>query len=119
MANPMPCKIHEQDGQQVLADWLVTAQTEVMGFEPGNTFYVCMECLTGLALAWLQANQEPAAEVAEAAPEPVVEDPGTVDMAAWDPPEVPARSRPKRGRQEAEETSAEDGQQAQTADVNG
>ena len=83
MANPMPCKIHETQGEQVLADWLVTAQTEVMGFEPGNTFYVCMDCLAGLALAWVQATQEPAPE------EPAVGDRGTVDMPAYDPPEAP------------------------------
>ena len=86
MANNQPCKVCETEGVFSLSDWLVTAQSDVMGFEPGQTFWVCMPCLFGLTAAWAQAQ----AGEAEAATQPAEGqeegDPGTVNVTALDPP---------------------------------
>ena len=60
MANNQPCKVCETEGVFSQSDWLVTAQSGVMGFEPGQTFWVCMPCLFGLTAAWAQAQAEQA-----------------------------------------------------------
>lgn len=118
MANPQPCRICETEGAHTLADWLVTAQSDVMGFEPGNTFWVCMPCLAGLALAWLQAQQDPAATEAEEVPE----GPGVLEQVEDEEGREKVTSRtgraPKSSGQTQESGPVEDPQEAPTAHVN-
>ena len=97
MANLQPCKICETEGIFTPADWLITAQSEVMGFEPGNTFWVCMGCLAGLGMAWAQSQQpEP-----EPVPEPVPEGPGVLEQLEQDEGKVAAAGRNGKARKSA------------------
>ena len=125
MAQDQPCKICETEGVHSLSDWLITAQSENQGFPPGTTFYVCIPCLAGLMVAWLQEQQnEPSftSPGSEAGGESLPETPGVLEAVEADEGRVdPApngtggtKSGPADTEPEAEVPEAE----TETADVN-
>ena len=125
MATQQACKICESQGMHSLSDWLITAQSEGSGFEPGTTFWVCQPCLAGLMLAWVQEQQgeptftDPDAPLEEAVPE----GPGVLEqIEAEDGKVTPAGSNGRRRKSEPPqegdgEQVVEGSGQTETADV--
>lgn len=132
MANPQPCKVCETEGVQTLADWLITAQSDVGGFEPGFTIWVCQGCLAGLMLAWVQAQTDQPGETpttdadgydVQEGPLDVLtggepEGPGVLEQIEHDEGTVtPAGNGRGRKSRPAAEPASEVEAQAETADV--
>lgn len=125
MAQSQPCKICETEGVHSLSDWLITAQSENQGFPEGTTFYVCIPCLAGLMVAWLQEQQtEPTLEGSEAETggESPSEQPGALEQVEADEGAVePARNGHGGTKSEPEPAApvaADPEAQAEAADVN-
>lgn len=117
MANPQGCKICESENVNSPADWLITAQSDAAGFEPGFTVWVCQPCLAGLMVAWLQ-QQEPDPVYAEP-----VDGPGVLEQIEQDDGQVtPASSKSRRAKSDTGEPEAvarSEELEASAADVNG
>lgn len=102
-----------------MSDWLITCQQPIVGFEPGNTFYVCMDHLSVLAMAYLQSQQ--AAD--ELGPDEEPEGPGVLEQIEQDEGAQGVaggngRSRKSSKPAEPDQTDATE-EQAASADVNG
>lgn len=124
MANPLPCKICETNNVLSLSDWLVTAQSENQGFPVGTTFYVCIPCLAGLMVGWLQEQEGEPTFVDPAAPlegEGPADEPGVLELIEGDEgkvtPQVNGRGRKSRGQGETGGETVEAATEAETADV--
>lgn len=119
MANPMPCQMCTADGEHKMSDWLITCQQPVIGFEPGNTFYVCMDHLAVLAVSYLQsvADTSELVEVAE------LEGPGVLEQIEQEDGKVTPvggngggrKRHPSAQKQDTDESQLE----ASSADVDG
>jgi hypothetical protein len=99
--------------------WLITCQQPVFGFEPGNTFYVCMDCLAGLMFAYVQTQQpDPQEETL-----PLPDGPGVLEQIEADEgAKAPAASNGRARKSTAPAAVAEvvaDSEEAAPADVDG